>query len=292
MIEQSVINGLVAGSTYALVALGFGLVFQVCRFFHFAHGAVYATAPYLAYSFIYFGGWSLWAAAPLAILGSVVLGSGIEVLVYRPIRRAGASSIVLLLTSLGILIAGQNCISLIFGDETRILRSSIVVEGLNISGAHITVIQIGIVVTSIFLSIGLWLWLQKSKSGMILRAVANDSELTSVLGLNSDRIIVVAFAFGSALAGVAAIFIAYETDLTPLMGFRAILMGVVAVIVGGIGSVPGALVGGLFVGLVQHLGVWKLPTQWQDAIVFVILILFLLLRPQGFLGKPLRRATV
>lgn len=292
MIEQSMINGLVAGSIYALVALGFGLVFQACRFFHFAHGAVYATAPYLAYSFIYFGGWSLWAAAPLAILGSAILGSSIEVLVYRPMRMAGASSIVLLLASLGILIAGQNCISLIFGDETRILRSSIVVEGLNISGARITVVQIVIVVTSIFLSIGLWLWLQKSKSGMILRAVANDSELTSVLGLNSDRIIVVAFALGSALAGVAAIFIAYETDLTPMMGFRAILMGVVAVIVGGIGSVPGALVGGLFVGLAQHIGVWKLPTQWQDAIVFVILILFLLLRPQGFMGKPVRKTAI
>jgi branched-chain amino acid transport system permease protein len=127
---------------------------------------------------------------------------------------------------------------------------------------------------------------------MILRAVANDSELSSALGLNSGRVIAVAFALGSALAGVAAIFIAYDTDLTPMMGFRAILMGVVAVIVGGVGSIPGALVGGLFVGLAQHLGVWKLPTQWQDAIVFLILIVFLVLRPQGFLGKPLKRAAV
>jgi branched-chain amino acid transport system permease protein len=112
------------------------------------------------------------------------------------------------------------------------------------------------------------------------------------VGINVEQIVVVAFAAGSALAGIAAILVSLDTDLRPTMGFNALLMGVVAAIVGGVGSIPGALMGGLLLGMAQHLGVWKLSTEWQDAIAFCILLIFLVFRPQGFFGLPLRRTAV
>ena len=123
------------------------------------------------------------------------------------------------------------------------------------------------------------------KFGKTLRALANDSELAKLSGINSDRYILFAFAVGSFLAAVAAIMISFDTDMTPTMGFNALVLGVVAVIVGGISSLPGAAIGGLFIGLAQNLGVYWLPSKWQDTIAFVILILFLLFRPYGILGK-------
>jgi branched-chain amino acid transport system permease protein len=127
---------------------------------------------------------------------------------------------------------------------------------------------------------------------MALRAVANDPTLAQSVGVDVNRAILVSFFIGSALAGIGGIFWAYNTALSPLMGFTALLLGVVAAIVGGIGSLPGAFIGAILVAIAQHFAMWQFPSEWQDAIVFVILTLFLILRPQGFLGKPLRRATV
>jgi len=128
--------------------------------------------------------------------------------------------------------------------------------------------------------------------GKALRALANDPELARLSGINSDRYIMYAFAIGSFLAAVAAIMISFDTDMAPTMGFNALVMGVIAVIVGGIGSLPGAALGGLLIGLAQNLGVWQLPSKWQDTIAFVILILFLLFRPYGILGKKPQKAHI
>lgn len=291
MLPQLLVNGLIAGSIYALVALGFGLIYATTRFFHFAHGAVYAVGAYLAYS-----GWllglSLYISFPLAVLGAAILGALLEIGVYRPLRKKGASSLILLLASLGLFIVIQNLISLIFGDDTKTIRSGAVTEGLPLFGARITPIQITIIVVSGLLLALCSVFVKKTKIGKAMRAVANDPELARVVGIEADQVILFTFVLGSALAAVAAILISLDTDMTPMMGFYALLMGVVAVIAGGIGSIPGAALGGLLVGMAQHLGVWKIPTQWQDTIVFLILIFFLLFRPQGFLGKVVKKAAV
>jgi branched-chain amino acid transport system permease protein len=126
----------------------------------------------------------------------------------------------------------------------------------------------------------------------MIRAVASDADLATACGLDCDRIIMVTFLIGSALAGVAAILLAYDSDMTPVMGFRALLMGMVAMIIGGVGSIPGVALGAILLGLVQHLTAWWISSRWQDALIFLILILFLLLRPQGFLGRPLSKTSV
>src|SRR5258706_275767 len=292
MLEQLIVNGVVAGAIYSLVALGFALIYQTSRFFHFAHGGVYTSGAYLAYLFIVLLRFPFPVGIVCAVLFASLIGGLIEVGIYRPLRRRSASSSVLLLASLGILIVMQNFISMFFGDDSKSIRNAPITEGVSLLNARITSIQITIVAVSWGLCCLTWAALHFTRGGRIMRAVANDNELSRVVGINSDKTILASFILGSALAAIAAIFIALDTDMVPLMGFHALLMGVVAVIVGGVGSVPGALVGGLFIGLVQHLGVWKLPTQWQDAIIFVMLILLLLLRPQGFAGKPLRTSSV
>lgn len=291
MLPQLFVNGLIAGSIYALVALGFGLIYSTTRFFHFAHGAVYAAGAYSTYA-CWLSGLSLYIAIPLAVIGTALLGALIDLGIYRPLRKKNASSLILLLASLGLFIVIQNFISLIFGDDTKTIRSGAVTEGLPIFGARITPIQIVIIVVSGALLLLCWSFMQKTKMGKAMRAVANDPELARVVGIETDLVILFTFTLGSALAAVAAILISLDTDMTPMMGFYALLMGVVAVIAGGIGSIPGAALGGLLVGMAQHLGVWKIPTQWQDTIVFLILIFFLLFRPQGFLGKVVKKASI
>jgi len=291
MLPQLFVNGLIAGSIYALVALGFGLIYSTTRFFHFAHGAVYAVGAYLTYA-----GWlwglSLYIAIPLAVIGTSALGALLDIAVYRPLRKKGASSLILLLASLGLFIVIQNLISLIFGDDTKTIRSGAVTEGLPIFDARITPIQITIIAVSVPLLALCSVFMRRTKIGKVMRAVANDPELARVVGIESDQIVLFTFVLGSALAAIAAILISLDTDMTPMMGFYALLMGVVAVIAGGVGSIPGSALGGLLVGMAQHLGVWKISTQWQDTIVFLILIFFLLFRPQGFLGKAVKKVSV
>jgi branched-subunit amino acid ABC-type transport system permease component len=165
-------------------------------------------------------------------------------------------------------------------------------EGLNVLGARITPVQIVIILTSLALFALTALILKRSKIGKALRAVANDPELAVVAGLDKDRIIYFTYFTGSALAAIAAILISLDIDMTPLMGFQAMLYGVVAVVIGGLGNILGAYFGGLLLGLAQHLGVWYISSKWQDAIAFVILILFLLFRPQGFFGRRMRRSEI
>jgi branched-chain amino acid transport system permease protein len=285
MLNQLLLNGLIAGSIYSLVALGFSLIYQTTRFFHFAHGAVYTFGAYFAYLFYIQLGYDRILAFPLACVGAMVLGAGCEVLVYRQMRKRKATDLTLLIASLGLYTLLQNVISMVWGDDTKTIRTGEVVEGHAVLGARITDIQILIIFTSILLIVMMTLILTQMKIGKVLRALANDSELAKLSGINSDRYILFAFAIGSFLAAVAAIMISFDTDMTPTMGFNALVMGVVAVIVGGINSLPGAAIGGLFIGLAQNLGVYWLPSKWQDTIAFVILILFLLFRPYGILGK-------
>jgi branched-chain amino acid transport system permease protein len=285
MLVQFLANGIIAGSIYAVVALGFSLIYGTTRFFHFAHGAIFTIGAYLAYTFKELLGLPLSTAAIIAIILSAVLGISLELGIYRPLRGRRASNLILLIASLGAFIALQNLISLIFGDNPRSIRGGIVQEGLPILGARITPSQlmiIGVGALMIFVTAAIVKW---TKLGKALRAVASDPELALVAGINSNSVILYAFAIGSALAAAAAILVSLDSDMTPTMGMDVLLMGVVAVIVGGAGSILGSALGGLLLGLAQHLGAWPVGSQWQLAIAFAILVGFLLLRPQGIFGR-------
>lgn len=292
MFNQLLLNGILAASIYALVGLGFALIYNTTRFFHFAHGVVYTAGAYFTYALSVLMGLPLFLSIIISVGLTTLLGILMEISIYRPLRKKEANSLVLLIASLGIYIVLQNLISMIFGDDTKTIRSGEVKEGINIFGAYITPIQITIILVSCFLIIATYLILSKTKMGKMMRAVANDPWLADASGIESDRVILFTFATGSALAGIAGILISLDIDMTPTMGLHALMMGVVAVIVGGVGSIPGVLLGALLLGLAQHLGVWKISSQWQDAIAFVILLIFLLFRPQGFLGRKIEKSEI
>jgi len=292
MLNQILLNSIVAGSIFALLAFGFSVVYVTTKFFHFAHGVIFTLGAYFTYLYASIIGLSLIISIPLAILSATLIGILIELIVYRPLRRKGTTPLILLLSSLGIYIVLQNLISMTFGDDTKTLRSGIVQEGIEIFGARITPIQIMIVIVSMVLLVGCWALMKFTKMGRAMRAVASDPNLALVSGIDTDKVILFAFALGSALAAVAAILISYDIDMTPTMGMNALMMGVVAVIVGGVGSIPGAALGGFLLAFAQNFGVWKISSQWQDAIAFIILLLFLLYRPYGFFGKKIRKVEV
>jgi len=295
MLHQLIANGIIAGSIYALVALGFTVIYRTVRFFHFAHGVIYALGAYLAYSVLRItyspstssgqAGIAEWGIAILAgIIGAGVLGVLIDRLVYLPLRRRKAPNLVFLIASFGIFIFIQNLLQLIYGAQILTLRTGPVKEGHHFLGAVITNTQILILAASAALCFGLWLFVKKTKLGKAMRAVADDRIAASVVGVNPERIILAVFAIGSALAGAAGILISLETDIEPTMGMNAILKGIIASIIGGIGSIPGAMLGGLFLGIAENLGIWKISAGWKDCIAFVILIIFLLFRPGGIMG--------
>lgn len=301
MFQQLIVNGIIAGSIYALVALGFTVIYRTVRFFHFAHGVVYTAGAYLAYSVVSFwllvfsenpsvAGWLL--SCFVGIFGAGILGILIDRFVYYPLRRKNASNLIFLLASFGVFIFLQNLIQLIYGAQILTLRTGPIKEGHHFLGAVITDIQILILVVSCLLLVILWLFIQKTKLGKAMRAVSDDPLAASVVGINSEKIIRISFLVGSALAGVAGILISYETNIEPTMGFTALLKGIIASIVGGIGSIPGAVLGGFFLGLVENLGIWKISAGWKDCIAFVVLIIFLLLRPQGFFGTKTEKESI
>ncbi|MBW2662129.1 MAG: branched-chain amino acid ABC transporter permease [Deltaproteobacteria bacterium] len=292
MIIQLLLNGVVASCYFLLIAVGFSVIYGTTRFFHFAHGVVFTAGAYFTFLCKVWLGLPFFLSILVGIILCTLLGCLTEVFLYRPLRRNGASSMVLLVTSLGAYIVLQNIISMIFGDDTKTFRSGAVEEGINIFGARVTFVQILIVCVSIVLVATVAVLLKKTKIGKSMRAVANNSELANISGIGGDRVILGTFALGSALAGIAGILIALDVDMTPTMGMNALMMGVVAVIIGGVGSIPGIALGALLLGMAQHLGVWKIGSQWQDAIAFVILLIFLLFRPQGFLGKKIKKVSM
>jgi branched-chain amino acid transport system permease protein len=285
--RQFVINGIIAGCIYALIAMGFCIIYKTIEFFNFAHGIVYTAGAYLTYTFCILFKINPIISILLSIFIAALLGIIINRLVYYRIRRKRASNLVLLLTSFGVFIFLQNLLQLIFGAQILTLRTGPIKEGYNIMGAIITNNQILIIIASLGIFFLTWMLVQKMKIGKAIRAVADDSIGARVSGINSEKIITAVFAIGSALAGVAGILASLETNIEPTMGFNAILKGIIASIIGGVGSIPGALLGGLFLGLAENLGIWQIQAGWKDAIAFGILILFLLFRPSGIMNvKP------
>lgn len=284
-----ILHGLIAGCIYALIALSFTLIYRTVRFFHFAHGIVYTVGAYLAYTFIVSLHYHPISSFIISVLLVMILGVLIDRSVYLPLRKKKASSLVLLIASFGVFILIQNLLQLFYGPHTLTLRAASVKEGHHMLGTVITNNQLIICTVSGLLLLILWAYIRRTKLGKAIRAVSDDPIAASVVGINIERIILVSFAIGSALVGMAGILISLETGIEPTMGFNAVVKGIIASILGGIGHVPGAVLGGIFLGLVENLGIWKIQAGWKDCIAFVILIVFLLLKPGGIFGVKTKK---
>jgi len=296
MFFNLLLNSLIAASIYSLIALGFTLIYRTIKFFHLAHGGVYTAGTYTAYTAYMVlqkvGSNSillnLTVATLVGMLVAGALGVLIDRIVYYPLRRSFASDLILLLASFGVFVFIQNLIQLIYGAQILTMRTWPVKEGHHIFGAVITNVQIAIIIASFVVMLLLWIFIQKTKFGKAIRAVSDDPVGASVVGINPEKIIMIVFFIGSALAGLAGTLISLETNIEPSMGFNAILKGIIAAIIGGIGSFPGAVLGGFLLGFAENFGIWKISAGWKDTISFAILIVFLLFKPEGILGTKIK----
>jgi branched-subunit amino acid ABC-type transport system permease component len=276
-----------------LVAAGFGLIYRTTRFFNFAHAAVYTCAAYAAYALTNTLRGHFFLGCLVGVAGAAVIGGLLEIGIFRPLRKRGARPISLLLASLGCLIVLQNVVSMMFGDDVKSTGSNgLSSVGLIFGGTHVTLIQFILIVSAPAFGLLLAMFLLRTQLGMILRASANDPVLAKCIGVNVNRAILASFLIGSTLAGTAGVLWAENTALSPAMGFNALLLGVVAALVGGLRSVIGSFAGAVLIGCVQQLAAWFIPGQWQNVIIFLVMILFLVFRPQGLFGQQLREASV
>jgi branched-chain amino acid transport system permease protein len=281
---QLLINGLIAGAIYALVACGFSLIYSTCKFVHFAHGATIAFSSYILYFLFSALGLNFWVSVILAIMFASAFGLSMNFVIYRPLRKRKASNVILLLASFALLILLESLILIFFGADVKTIGYIKVAKGLDFLGAIITPLQILIIVSSVVLLAFLFLFMKKTKIGKAMRAVSDNKDVAEIVGISSERIYNWSFAIGSAIAGIAGILIGLEQNLEPVMGTNLMIKGFTAAIIGGIGSVPGAILGAFLLGLVENFGIWFLPSGYKDAIAFIILFIFLLFRPKGILG--------
>jgi branched-chain amino acid transport system permease protein len=287
---QQLVNGLSLGSIYALIALGYTMVYGVLRLINFAHGDVYMIGAYAGYYLsvrLQGGGPSLFSAL-VVMLGSMaacaVLGILIERLAYRPVRRE--SRLTLLITAIGVSLFIENMAQLLFGATPRFFPSLAPRADFIVAGVRLTSEQITVIVVSFLLMLFLRFFILKTRTGKAMRAVSFSLDASRLMGISTDWIIAVTFALGSALAAAAGVLIGMQIPkIDPLMGIMYGLKAFVAAVLGGIGSIPGAVLGGLLIGTSEVMVVGYLSSTYRDAIAFAILILVLLLRPQGLLGR-------
>jgi len=275
-----------------LLAFSFAIIYSSTRFFHIFHAIVLTTAAYFTYLFLQQIQFPVWFAITLATVCATSIGLLSDAIFYRPLRKHGVSPMALMIASLGLYTVLQNVISMVWGDDTKSVRTGEIKVGHEFLGAYITDIQIITVAVCLTLFLACVLFMKYSRIGRNIRAVASNPELANIVGISSDRTILWAFGIGSALAAVAGILIAFDTDMTPTMGFRWLLYGVVAMIIGGVGSTWGLVGGALLLATAQHLAAYYIGSQWMDAVAYVILILFLIARPLGFSGKRLKKVEV
>lgn len=266
--------------------------YRVGRLFLFSHASLICSGAYLCLFLTRALGVTIQVAILMAVLFSAVLGCFLELLVYRLLRRQEAKSMIFILASLGVYTLLQNGISLLFGDESKTLCTSPVREGVELFGAHITPIQISTIAAAIVVMIGLLFFGKYTHLGKSIRAVSSDSKLAKISGVHSDRVILWSVAIGSGLAGLVGILMALDTGMTPTMGMQPYMIGIVVMIIGGRDSIVGIALGALLLAFAQQYGAYYIGSQWQDAIAFVILVLFLLFKPEGFFGKKVESATV
>lgn len=289
---QLIINIVLSSVLYLLVANSFSFIYYPTKFFHITHAAVISFGAYFCFFFANKLSTSLSLSVVFSIVSSVGIGLFCEVLVYRQMRKRNVPVLAYLIASIGLYVVLQNCISLFFGDNTKIINTAEVIAGNPVFGAYITNVQVITIIVSIVLFISVNLFLRFTATGKSIRAVASNPELCNIYGISSNKVILVSFAIGSALAATAGILSAMDTNMTPTFGFNLLLYGVVAMTIGGVGSTRGLVAGSLMVATVQHLAAYYIDTKWMDAVTYIILILFLIWKPLGFSGKRFKKVEI
>jgi branched-chain amino acid transport system permease protein len=295
-LPQQLVNGLTLGAVYALIALGYSMVYGILGLLNFAHGDVFMVGAFIGYGVlnalvpdqapILPAVLVLVAMMFIAMLGTGILGVAIERVAYRPLRNA--PRIAPLISALGVSFFLQNAILLTQSARYRNYRIELLISpklGVDIGPAHLTLTRVLVIVVAVLLMIGLAYFVQRTRLGRAMRAVSIDREAAAMMGVDVDRVILITFFIGSALAGASGVLFGLVfTQIFHFMGFINGLKGFTAAVMGGIGNIPGAMLGGMLLGLIETFAIGFISPTYKDVIAFVVLILILLIRPSGLLG--------
>jgi len=291
MLEQQFVNALSLGCVYALFALGFTLVFGVLGIINLAHGAVFMVGAYVALAFITKLGAPLWLAVIGAFVAAGVVGALIDWLVLKPLRKRNAPHLIPMIATIGVGIILNNGMQGVYGASNQRFPAGIVPDQtLVIAGMHVTVIELAIIFLSFALMAVLMLVMHRTQFGRALRAIAESPKAAWLLGINVEQLFLVTSFMAGALGGVAGLLIGlYSNAVFPLMGQPMLHKGIAVIILGGMGDIRGAMLGGLFLGFAEVLSVAYVGSTMRDAVAFGLLFLILLVRPQGLFGKVVQR---
>lgn len=286
ILVQILLNAVIAGAIYTLIALGFTLMYSTAKFFDLGYGALIAVGGYATYWAYKQMDLPVWLAIGIGVAAAGLLAFLVERFIYRKLRERKASGTILLIASLGVLTIIQAVIAIIFSSQFQTLSKNIgSTRTFNIAGGVITDVQALIFISGLVIMTVVGVVLARTLFGKAVRAVADDSTVASIVGINSPRILGIVAAVGGAIGGLSGIAVGFDTGIEPLMGMSLLLKGVIAAIIGGIGSIYGAVLGAFLLALIENLGAWQFAGEWKDAIAFAVLIAFLLFRPKGILSK-------
>ncbi|MDD7114857.1 MAG: branched-chain amino acid ABC transporter permease [Lachnospiraceae bacterium] len=283
------INGISLGSIYAIIALGYTMVYGIAKMLNFAHGDVIMIGCYIVFTLMTGLQMNSMASLIVAIIGCTILGVVIEKIAYKPLRKA--SPLAVLITAIGVSYFLQNVALIIFGADTKSFTSVVNMAPIKLADGKLTIsgVTIVTVLICIVIVIALMTFIKKTKSGQAMLAVSEDKDAAQLMGVNVNKTISLTFAIGSGLAAIAGVLLcsAYPT-LSPYTGSMPGIKAFTAAVFGGIGSIPGAFIGGILLGVIEILGRAYVSSQLSDAIVFAVLIIVLLVKPTGILGKPIQ----
>ncbi len=286
---QYLINGISIGAVYAIIALGYTMVYGIAKMLNFAHGDVIMVGAYMSFSVTTYLGLPTAAGIAVAVLVCTLLGVLIEGLAYKPLR--GVPSLAVLITAIGVSYFLQNAAQLIWGSAPKNFKSIVTMKPVVLFGGQLTITGevIYTIVASVLIMVALTLFINKSRMGKAMRAVSEDRDAAQLMGINVNQTISTTFAIGSALAAVAGVLLCSTVPtLMPTTGSMPGIRAFTAAVFGGIGSIPGAMLGGILLGVIETFSKAYLSTQFSDAIVFLVLIVILLVKPAGLLGKQIQ----
>jgi branched-chain amino acid transport system permease protein len=283
IIVQLIINSLIIGSIYALVACGFSLIYATNRFVHFAHGASVAASAYMLYWLSVQLQMNFALGVILTLIFAGILGAIMHRGLYLPLQQRNSSNVILLIASVGLLILVENLILLGFGADVKTLTQELP-STVSFLGATITTLQLFIIAVAVVLLALLFVFMKKTRLGRRMLAVADNKELAKVMGIDAQKVAMYGFIIGSVLAGIAGILVGLEQNLEPTMGSHLMIKGFTGAIIGGVTSVPASILGSLILGFAENFGIWFLPSGYKDAIAFGLLFIFLLFKPTGLFG--------
>ncbi len=283
VVPQLLFNALIAGAVYALIASGLSFIYATTRVFHLAHGFVVAFAGYVFWWLWMEQGWPAILSGFLACVVASLLGLMMNEYVYEPLRARKAKGLGYLVATIGLLMFGNALILVLFGSQPHSL--GIQTEVVEAFGVRITLLQILIVAVSVLLLLGLGYVIQYTRFGKSMRATADNEMVAEILGMKTRNVRRLTFLLGSFLAGVAGILVALEFNVEPNMGVMLAIKGFTAMVIGGAGSMGGAILGSLILGGVEQAAVWFWGAGWKNAMAFVLLFVFLLARPMGIFGR-------